>query len=130
MAAVYGEALRHLLNVAHDAFVFRSCHAIFTRPLKCDFRAQAGDGEANAAEPAAESAVEIEETQVQSRRYRHGYAVWHRVGGAPQKAFSSAFNRRLIGLLQKEYQLTMCHPDRVGNLDTRSGHATHLTGGP
>jgi hypothetical protein len=88
---LHGETLRHLLDVRQDAFVFRSRHAIVMCPLKRDFRTQAGDGKANAAEPAAETAVEIEETQVQSRRYRYDYAVWHRVGGAPQKTFLLCF---------------------------------------
>jgi hypothetical protein len=85
MAVRDTEALHHLVDVMHDALVFRSCHAIFRRTPKCDLRAEASHGKAYAAEPPAETTVEVEETQMQSRRYRHGYAVWHQVCGAPQK---------------------------------------------
>jgi hypothetical protein len=124
MAAVHGDPLRHLTHVTRDTFVFRSRHVIFWRAPESDSRAQAADGKADAAETASEIAIEVEETQMQSRRNRYNYAVCpvrHRGGGPPGDHSLLCFIQlSLCGLSQNEYRLTMCHPDWVGNLDTQT----------
>ena len=68
------KALHHLVDVAHDALAFRPRHVIFRRAAKRDPRAQARDRKPDAAETTTETAVKVEETQMQSRRNRHRYA--------------------------------------------------------
>ena len=69
------EALRHPIHMTHNSFVFRPCYVIFQGAMEGDLRSQTGDGKAGAAETTTETAIEVEETQMQSRGNRHSYAV-------------------------------------------------------
>src|SRR5215470_13276963 len=91
------EALRHPIPVTHDAFVFRPCYAIFRGAMEGDLRSQTGDGKADTAETTTETAIEVEETQMQSRRNRHRYAVRYYIGRAPQEIRSPFFLLPLSG---------------------------------
>jgi len=84
------EALHHLIDVTHDAFALRPRDVIFPRAAKRDLRAQTADGKPDAAETTTETAVKVEETQMQSRRNCYRYAL-RNYGRAPQNIRSLVF---------------------------------------
>jgi hypothetical protein len=112
------EALLHLIDVTHDAFAFRPRYVIIPRAAERDLRAQTADGKPDAAETTTETAVKVEEPQMQSRRNRYRYALRHWYGRAPQKIKLPGFFVVTSAGFSKTYTSLQCAtPGRVGNLD-------------
>src|SRR5215467_13825731 len=121
------QALRHLIHVSNDAFALRPRYMVVWRAAKRDPRAQARDRKPDAAETTTETAIKVEETQMQSRRNRHRYAPRRWAGRAPQEIRSPGFlTLASSGFPKTNTGLQCATPGQVGNLDMQKT----LGGGP
>jgi hypothetical protein len=113
MAAVETQVTVHHLEVAFDAIAFRP-----RDPGRgCSFDRHAGveiaDGNADAAETAAEPAVGIEESEMQSRR--NAGRDFYRIPKSSFVQTSAPEVFSLRGFFETEYQSRLRYPGSVGN---------------
>src|SRR6266851_6803864 len=103
----------HRLDMLRYTIAFRSRHFDLRRPADCNFRVQVAEGKTDAAEAAAETAIEVEEAEMNSRRNRHRGAHRHRAFPAVQKRAPLGVRRG--GFFQTKYRITLRHPGSDGN---------------